>query len=760
MGFNQAPLNYTVRVDGGKFFVDTSTGKKVITANNVGDLINFMRRHQKSRFSIRDLAGKNSLTFAGSAMNAPNKTFRDYSIYLTGLLKGTAPPPFAGSRRMTEGKNYDPTKVPGGPGNVPIEPPFSLEDFIAAGGLGGGGGGGYTGPTAEEIAIAREQNDIARRTALGNLIADMVGNRVNDVGSSRQANLGLYEATLPTAVSPEMAGLLGRIFGGVAGGNPMPTTPVTVNTDVFNPLDMAAEQAAAEQRSRPVLGMNKGGIITRAAGGITLNSAVDLPALFQLLVGLGSGIEGLSGVTGTIPNQLIDALNTAFGQTQGTSSKGQLVRASGDPRVFLIDNQGIAHHIADPDTFNALGFQWKDIRTVTPGFVNQLQVGDRYSAANIGQVLRSFDKPSFQREQFERTQGFAEKQAIANAASNPRRILEAVFLQNQLAVPDAIREQQDALNTIGNASVGGTKWGTAPTNPPPLASAPLPPLGGGLMTANPQLPKQLHPIAFNEGGIVTRAAKGKVVEGPVVAWIGEGPNKEGLKSGTSEVTLLMPGSVVAPWHGTKEPTEEEALAVLAGHVADSGSKHSILSMAKGGVVSAEKAKKILEDGHINGKKLTRKQKKFFGAVSGGDLVRAYDGIEAGRVAVNPDGTYPDVSDTGGEGVPSYRTKFTDPLEYLRRLMTMQLAPGIKAGMNNSFFDPLGGAASDVKGMFAQGLPRIGQINRLSGTQRGVLEALLSAGGVEPQDFFDRVQRDFSGFGPAIQSGQRARLQFR
>ncbi len=40
-------------------------------------------------------------------------------------------------------------------------------------------------------------------------------------------------------------------------------------------------------------------------------------------------------------------------------------------------------------------------------------------------------------------------------------------------------------------------------------------------------------------------------------------------------------------------------------------------MAKKAPVTPAKAREILRDGSVNGKKLTKKQKKFFGRIAGG-----------------------------------------------------------------------------------------------------------------------------------------------
>jgi hypothetical protein len=46
-----------------------------------------------------------------------------------------------------------------------------------------------------------------------------------------------------------------------------------------------------------------------------------------------------------------------------------------------------------------------------------------------------------------------------------------------------------------------------------------------------------------------------------------------------------------------------------------------VDMAKGKKLTSKKAKKILRDGSVRGHKLSPKQKKFFGAVAGGQKPR-------------------------------------------------------------------------------------------------------------------------------------------
>ncbi|MBI4009130.1 hypothetical protein HY357_02765 [Candidatus Roizmanbacteria bacterium] len=51
-------------------------------------------------------------------------------------------------------------------------------------------------------------------------------------------------------------------------------------------------------------------------------------------------------------------------------------------------------------------------------------------------------------------------------------------------------------------------------------------------------------------------------------------------------------------------------------------KKGKMSSKKGHKLTSAKAKKILSDGTVRGKKLTGKQKKFFGAVAGGQKPKA------------------------------------------------------------------------------------------------------------------------------------------
>lgn len=93
--------------------------------------------------------------------------------------------------------------------------------------------------------------------------------------------------------------------------------------------------------------------------------------------------------------------------------------------------------------------------------------------------------------------------------------------------------------------------------------------------------------------------------------VGEGAKNEGVKAGTAEFAFLEKG-VIAP--------------MMSGEKADiDTAKHAVLEMilfgkrmepaAKGAAVTPEKAHKILHDGKVHGKKLSAKQRRYFGAMA-------------------------------------------------------------------------------------------------------------------------------------------------
>lgn len=57
-----------------------------------------------------------------------------------------------------------------------------------------------------------------------------------------------------------------------------------------------------------------------------------------------------------------------------------------------------------------------------------------------------------------------------------------------------------------------------------------------------------------------------------------------------------------------------------------GGGHALLGYKEGGTLTSEKAKKMLKDGMVDGKKLTAKQKGYFGAVAGGTAYKAEGGV--------------------------------------------------------------------------------------------------------------------------------------
>lgn len=754
-----------------------------------------------------------------------------------------------GTNREHGGGAFPVTRPPTGwssrTGTVTPPPDIPLDDL----GLGdlGGALGGATGPSAEELAIAREQNDIARRTALGNLIGELIGIKQADLNAARQANLGVYEAVAPTAVSPEIAAAIGQMFRGINQGGPVPTRGVNVDFGLFGPTDTSAWAGEAERRARSIMGMATGGVVRAATGVQTIQSAEGLGQLFQAIAAAMAGLSGMSDETGMTNNAFLDSLLSAVGVNTGGPGGRRLLQAEGDTAIYIMEPDGVLHHIADPWTFNALGLDWKQVEKVSPAWMASVPKGDRYSNQNMGQVLASWQKPSFKREQWQsdvdfrnRQQGFTEAQAKAEAAANPRRVLESIFLQSGMGVPQGVNNMAQAMETLGTRSPVFNQMAPSPTTSPQERP------GGGLSS-------------LAKGGVV-RAAVGKTVEGPTILWVGEGKKKEGLTTGTSEIVYAPPGTIVAPWRKGTEPTYDEAVEALQGQLTRMGLGGLVKKAAKkaGGVIRSI-GEDVLHTDEINdalggkkGKPKPKPRKPVKRSADGSTVVPrrvALDdrttGITAApvgprRTEVGPKATglLNALSRSGGHRSPNAtrvltrlqagqtpqvrktpkakprksliraatgydstawdrslfsdqewqnitdlitkRAKSTQDLlaffnggeqsvltpeeyqafknDYQRRQITGSLFPALNKQMTSgAAFNPLGGAAGDLSKLFPS-LPTATQVNRLSGTQKGVLDSMLSGGGVDPEDFYQRVQQDFQGFSPQVQGGQRAQVR--
>lgn len=224
-------------------------------------------------------------------------------------------------------------------------------------------------------------------------------------------------------------------------------------------------------------------------------------------------------------------------------------------------------------------------------------------------------------------------------------------------------------------------------------------------------------------------AKGGSIEGPAVILVGEGKDGSGIKNGTHEYVLAPPGTVIAPAEpGDVEPSMDSAIAALRKQIG----KARLGRAAKGKVVSARKAKEIMKDGSVRGKALSKKQRGLFGAIAGGAKMKM-------RKAASG---------------------YVDPL--LRAadgLINTTITPALRQFRRGSAYNPLGGANLDLLAELPDinSLPTYGQLNKLSGTQRGLFEGAISAGGVEPQDVIDFINRGFEGFGSQVGAGQTARV---
>lgn len=376
---------------------------------------------------------------------------------------------------------------------------------------------------------------------------------------------------------------------------------------------------------------------------------------------------------------------------------------------------------------------------------------------------------------------------LATAGANPRRIFEAVLMQNRL---NPTRTSRALQNVVSMAYGGGVR--------------PRPNRGSGSTRKMLERALQYRRVGY--------AAQGKTVDGPAMLVVGDGPAGQ-----TKEAVLAAPGTIVAPLHG-KDPTMANAIAAVL---------KQVHGMKDGGAVSPGKAKKILSDGSVRGHDLTAKQKKFFGWLAGGGKKprRAADGLAIERARAS--GRKRPVKAAEGLAVEAYRRRasLTRMAGNLGRGVTLAdmartadlygrsrkpksaaggvnvdtlrnlfmdtgfgtgglfgerpnrnvgegfgaggrgvgaIAQDLRSGRgttrgapSTSLYDPLGGGSfnasqrATLTGMNAR------QLSRLSPTQQQFTEALLSAGGVEPVDYFTEKQRELEGFNP-VRVGTRAR----
>lgn len=319
--------------------------------------------------------------------------------------------------------------------------------------------------------------------------------------------------------------------------------------------------------------------------------------------------------------------------------------------------------------------------------------------------------------------------AQAERAANPRRIFEALYSQARLQPTEMAKSLQEKMTIPG----------------------------------------------FRLGGRVTGAAKGKVVEGPALSRVGKHDD---------EYALLAPGSVVAPKPEGEPATVGNALSAI------------LYQMRGGGAVSRPKAKKMLKHGEVRGQALTERQKGLFGLIAGGGtptrLRKAQGGMAVGGFgdlnrAKHRPGAASDMERrqaelfAGPREVPSHvrpdrvkgarggREDSSWPVEFglpgevagefekLRQQATETILEATRKGTKGtSLYDPMGGGRfAPGQADYLRGL-NIRQFGKLSPTQQKTLFSMLSAGGVEPEDFTESLSRQFRGLNP-VAAGTRSRF---
>jgi len=236
--------------------------------------------------------------------------------------------------------------------------------------------------------------------------------------------------------------------------------------------------------------------------------------------------------------------------------------------------------------------------------------------------------------------------------------------------------------------------------------------------------------------------RGRTVKGPVVAMVGRHDD---------EFALLPPGAVVAPMHTGDRKTMPHAIMRIAEQAgsrtlppqasaiarARAFGQRGMEHMKGGGVVSKAKARKMMRHGRVRGRPLTERQMGLFGLIAGGGkpsrLHRAQGGLDVFGL--------PESVRRENE---LYRQQSTEAV-----LGATKIAAG-----GTSLFDPLGGSTfTPEQSRLLSGM-NIRNYGKLSLTQRGALQAALSANRVAPEDYEERLRRDLAGLNP-VNPGTRA-----
>lgn len=164
-----------------------------------------------------------------------------------------------------------------------------------------------------EAAGAFERGDKFEQTkkeAAASLAANMLGDRVSDVGNRRTNTINLLQTILPRSAGEGTAKALGRMFRGVNNGEAFDTVSTPVDMSAMDELDIAGELDALADDARGFFGMADGGVVEAAGGAGVLDIETLLgfdPTMEALKTGIG-GLESLGDLLGYIPGDVANSL--------------------------------------------------------------------------------------------------------------------------------------------------------------------------------------------------------------------------------------------------------------------------------------------------------------------------------------------------------------------------------------------------------------------------------------------------------------------
>ena len=359
--------------------------------------------------------------------------------------------------------------------------------------------------------------------------------------------------------------------------------------------------------------------------------------------------------------------------------------------------------------------------------IAQLDAQSRIQSAQIGAEASKYAS-NLQAQTSREALAQRLRESYAEAAANPRRILETAFLSRGEQLPtgaynpsnlDPYANIDAVLASLGQPIAGGapvTPTLTSSTNP--LTQAIL----GGANRPNPAIVASRGATSYLPG----LRGGGRISEGPVIRRVGEKGE---------EAALLMPGSVIAPLEKGEAPaTMDTAMGALVRFL------KRVLPGAQAGVAVP---------GMYNVTDNTTGQTTTMSASQAAALQQRLAATGGGaRYTIQPIATGTPTQPVGGGVTPptSYTAQTQSTID--QALATLRQSPvwaSLVGGAPVSSIPRLVGAGGYFETPNPLDPTAYKTYRNAAPFERQLLEAGVSATGIDPESFFEIARRAFTGF---------------